>query len=160
MAKAARPGLRGAAAVTRQHDRIDLPYTPRQVFDLVADIESYPHFVPHMATARIRSRDGNALTVDQTVRLAMMHLPFTTHAVLDPPRHIHIVCQDNPWGSFVEDWRFTEGPDGGTQLDCTTEFDFRSGLLNATISRAFAAIHRTTMRAFAARAATLYGRRR
>ena len=39
-----------------------LPYTPEQLFDLVADIERYPEFLPWCVGARIRKRDGNVVT--------------------------------------------------------------------------------------------------
>ncbi len=140
-----------------KRDRLDLPYTPRQVYDLVADIESYPAFVPHIASARILRRDGNALWVAQTVRLSMLRLPFTTHAVLEPPTRIRIATSDNPWGSFRETWNFVALPEGGTELTCVTDFDFRAGLANRVAGTAFTEIHHATLRAFAARARALYG---
>jgi coenzyme Q-binding protein COQ10 len=142
--------------MTTHTDQLDLPYSPRQVFDLVADIESYPLFLPHIASAHIRERRGNEWDVDQVVRLKMLRLAFSTHALLEPPKHIRIVCNDSNLASFTEDWAFAEGPNGGTRLSCTTQFHTRSGLLNRIVDIAFADVHRTTMHAFAARARVLY----
>jgi coenzyme Q-binding protein COQ10 len=140
---------------------VDLPYTPQQVFDLVADIESYPHFLPHVAAAHILRRDGNALVVNQQVRLKMLKLPFTTRAELDPPRRISIVSAENPFGTFREEWSFTAIPSGGTRLRSCTDFVLRNGVLRVLLDTAFAELQAATLRAFTARANALYktGRR-
>jgi coenzyme Q-binding protein COQ10 len=136
--------------------QIDLPYTPQQVFDLVADIESYPRFLPHVASVHIRSRNGNILVVDQRLRFKFIDLPFTTRAVLEPPARISIVCADAPFGTFTEQWSFAAKPSGGTTLRSTTEFTLRSGLLRALLSAAFGELQVATLRAFRARARELY----
>jgi coenzyme Q-binding protein COQ10 len=134
----------------------DLPYSPQQVFDLVADIESYPKFLRHVAAARIRRRNGNALWVDQIVRFAMMRLKFSTHAVLDPPRRIHVVCNDSLFGTFDETWTFASRSSGGTRLQCHATYAFRSGLLQAALNAALSDILGTTVTAFESRAKQLY----
>lgn len=135
----------------------DLPYTPRQVFDLVADIESYPKFLSHVVSARIRQRNNNILLVDQMVQLKVLRLPFTTRAVLDPPVGIHVVCSDSMFGTFDEQWKFTAGPHGGTHLQCRTNFQFRSGLLRMALDTVLGDVTRRTIKAFEARALKLYG---
>jgi coenzyme Q-binding protein COQ10 len=138
-------------------EQTDLPYTPQQVFDLVADIESYPKFLPHVVSARIRHRNNNTLLVDQVVQLKVLRLPFTTRAVLDPPSGIHVVCSDSLFGSFDDQWHFTAGPRGGTHLQCRTTFQFRSGLLRIAFDSALGEVMRRTVQAFEARAKKLYG---
>ncbi len=69
-------------------ERCHLPYTPRQMFDLVADVEKYPEFIDWFISARIRHRDGNVQYVDQVVRYAGLRVAIATRAVLDPPPHI------------------------------------------------------------------------
>jgi coenzyme Q-binding protein COQ10 len=136
----------------------DLPYAPQQVFDLVADIENYPKFLRHVAAARIARRDGNTLWVDQVVRFKMLRLKFSTKAVLDPPWRIHIVCDESAFGTFDDEWSFTDGPASGTHLRCRTEFQFRSSLLRVAMDATLGEVLKATVLAFQSRARQLYGK--
>ena len=138
-------------------EQVDLPYTPRQVFDLVADIESYPRFVPSVISARILRRDGNTLWVNQLVRFMVLPLPIATRAVLEAPTSIHIVCDDSKVVRFSELWTFAANPSGGTKLRSATEYEFRSELMRRALDAKFNDLQRATMRAFAARCRLLYG---
>nr|WP_294504492.1 type II toxin-antitoxin system RatA family toxin [uncultured Rhodopila sp.] len=135
----------------------DLPYAPQQVFDLVADIESYPKFLHHVAAARIRRRNGNMLWVDQVVRFAMLRLHFSTRAVLEPPSRIHVVCNDSLFGTFDETWSFADAPSGGTRLECHATYELRSGLIRMVLGPALSDLLGTSVKAFQARARQIYG---
>jgi coenzyme Q-binding protein COQ10 len=134
----------------------ELPYSPQQVFDLVADIESYPKFLHHVAAARIRRRNGNTLWVDQVVRFAMLRLRFATRAVLEPVSRIHVVCDDTLFGAFDETWTFAAGPGGGTRLGCHATYELRSGLVRLALGNALQDVLGTTVKGFEARARRLY----
>jgi len=138
--------------------QVDLPYSPQQVFDLVADIESYPRFLPHVASARIRRRRGNNLWVDQLVRVKMLRLRFSTLAVLEPCSRIRVVCSDSPFGYFIEQWTFAAGPCGGTRLRCRAEFDFGPSLVSRMLAAAIGEVLNATVKGFESRAIQLYGR--
>jgi coenzyme Q-binding protein COQ10 len=139
-------------------EQADIPYAPQQVFDLVADIENYPKFLRHIASARIRHRNGNTLLVDQVVRLKMLRLRFSTRTVLDRPSRIHVVCTDSMFGTFDEQWAFAPSPSGGTHLLCRTEYRFRSDLLRMALNATLAELFKTTVEAFESRGRQLYGR--
>jgi coenzyme Q-binding protein COQ10 len=136
---------------------LDLPYTQRQVFDLVADIESYPKFLGHVASARIVRREGNHLWVDQVVQFAMLRPTFRTEADLVSPTEIHVVCKDSPLGSFDERWQFVASASGGTHLRCRTSFEFRSVVTRVALNPVLGQVLTSTMRAFRLRARQLYG---
>jgi coenzyme Q-binding protein COQ10 len=138
-------------------EQVELPYSRQQVFDLVADIESYPRFLPHLAFARIKRRKGDILWVDQQVRFKLIRLNFSTRAVLDPPSSIHVSCSDSPFGTFSDEWTFLETSSGGTRLQCHSQFEFNSGLLRSVLGLALGEILRTTVRAFERRARHLFG---
>jgi coenzyme Q-binding protein COQ10 len=138
-------------------EQIDLPFSQQQVFDLVADIETYPRFLPHVASARIRRRDGNTLWVDQVVRFKMLRLNFSTRAVLQPNSQINVVCTDSPMGTFNETWTFTANAAAGTRLQAHTDFEFRSRLVQAALSGSLGEMLKTTIRAFDRQARKRYG---
>ena len=100
------------------HAELELPYPPRQVFDLVADFESYPKFLSHVAYARILRRQDNTLFCEQVFRIGPMRFRFRTQTQLDPPHSIHVVCADSPFGSFDDRWTFGAGAHGGTRISC------------------------------------------
>ena len=60
-----------------------LPYTPEQMFDLVADVEKYPEFLPWCVATRIKSRHGDTITADMAVGYKMFREKFTSIARLD-----------------------------------------------------------------------------
>jgi coenzyme Q-binding protein COQ10 len=134
----------------------ELPYSPQQVFDLVADIERYPQFLHHVAAARIRRRNGNTVWVDQVVRFAMLRLRFSTRAVLEPASRIHVVCDDSLFGKFDETWTFDGSASGGTRLGCHAAYELRSGLVRVVLGGALQDVLDATVKAFEARARQLY----
>jgi len=67
-----------------------LPYTPEQLFDLVAQIERYPEFLPWCAAARIRSREGNAVVADLVIGFKMIRERYTSRVIIDRPRRIDV----------------------------------------------------------------------
>jgi coenzyme Q-binding protein COQ10 len=141
-------------ATHSQH--VDLPFPPAQLFALVSDIESYPLFLPHVASARILRRTGDVLLVAQSVRFKVLRLTFYTRAVFDAPRRIHVTSVDAPFGSFTEEWSFGDGTDGGTVLRSDTAFTFRSSMVRMALDATFAELQSTTMKAFEARARALF----
>ena len=52
------------------------PFTPDQLFDLVADIERYPEFLPWCVAARVRRRDGNTVWADLVIGFRMFRERF------------------------------------------------------------------------------------
>ncbi len=138
-------------------EQLDLPYPPQRIFDLVADIESYPRFLPNVASARISKRDGHTLWVEQIVRVKVLRLKFRTQAVLNPPSQIKVTCRESSFGYFNEQWDFAEGPSGSTHLQCRAEYDFRSHLLKLALNEAMRDMLAATVNAFQQRARQLYG---
>jgi coenzyme Q-binding protein COQ10 len=138
--------------------QLHLPYSPRQMFDLVADIESYPRFLPHFVFARILQREGNRLLVEQQVKFKLLRFTFRTEANFEPPHRIDIVCRDSPFGSFTDQWSFEEDPSGGTLLRCRTEVNLRPGMLRTLLPVFLEESSRKTVQAFEKRAAELYTR--
>ncbi len=140
-------------------ERRHFPYTPRQLFDLVADVEKYPEFIDWFVSARIRRRAGNVCHVDQVVRYGGLRVAFASRAVLDPPRRITVTSTDFPFRSFDQHWTFT--PDGGTgtlvQYDVAFElrFGFLHGLMALVADQR--QIASATIDMFQHRARQLYG---
>jgi coenzyme Q-binding protein COQ10 len=134
-----------------------LPYTPEQLFDLVADVEKYPEFLPWAVAARIRSRDGNVITADLVIGFKMFRERFTSKVVLDQPRRIDVSYTEGPFRYLNNHWVFEPMPGGGTCIDFFVDFEFRSAILQRLIGMLFNEAVRRMVHAFETRAKKLYG---
>jgi len=111
--------------------RRHLPYTPRQLFDVVADIEKYPEFLPWFAAVRVLRRHDGFLEVEQVMRFRMFRARFVTTARLERPRQIDIASTAWPFRSFKQSWVFSPAHDGGTEVELTMAASLRSRVAEA-----------------------------
>lgn len=95
-----------------------LPYTPEQVFDLVADAERYQDFVPGWLAALILKRTADGVEVDQVMGFGASRLEFTSHATFKRPDELHITSHGAPFRSLGIHWSFTPAEPCG----CLTRF--------------------------------------
>ena len=143
---------------THSEQRV-LPFTPEQLYELVADIESYPTFLPWCLAARIRKReDNNVLLADLVIGFKMIRERYTSRVTLTPSQQIDVAYVDGPLKHLVNRWRFTPHP-GGCLIDFHVEFEFRSRVLQSLIGALFHEAFRRMVGAFETRARALYGAR-
>ena len=127
------------------HDTTIVPFTPEQMFDLVADVEDYPHFIPWIEALRIRKQDGTSeagsLTADMVVKYKMFRESFRSEVSLDRENgRIDVAYIRGPLKTLTNQWRF-EGVPEGCQVDFKIDFEFRNILMqvaaNQLIDKAF-----------------------
>jgi coenzyme Q-binding protein COQ10 len=133
-----------------------LPYTPEQLFALVADIERYPEFLPWCVGARIRERKPDLVVADLIIGFRMFRERFTSRVALAPPRRIDVAYTDGPFRYLNNHWVFDRVP-GGCRLDFFVDFEFKSRILQRVIELLFHEAVRRMVAAFEARAQQLYG---
>lgn len=139
------------------HERTrELPYRPDQMFDLVADVERYPEFVPGYREVRIQGRNGNHLTVEQRVEMGPRTVRFTSVATLERPEHLHIRSTDSPFSELEVDWRFL-GTDEGTRVAFRAGYDWTPPVFGSVLERWFRDHSDRILEAFIVRAHTVYG---
>jgi coenzyme Q-binding protein COQ10 len=136
-----------------------LPWTPEELFDLVADVGSYPQFLPWVAATRIRERSETLLVADMSVGFRAIRETFTSRVTLDRPRHIHVDYVSGPLKHLMNDWRFEPAGDGATRIDFSVDFAFRSKLFERLAGAVFHEAFRRMVASFEARARKLYGSR-
>jgi len=135
-----------------------LGYRPEQMFDLVADVERYPEFLPWCIGARIRERSETLLVADLIIGFKMIRERFTSRVDLDRPNlAIDVTYADGPFKHLSNRWRFERTPDGGCVIDFYVEFEFRSVVLQKLIGVLFHEAVKRMVAAFEARARVLYG---
>ena len=133
-----------------------LPYPPQKLFDLVADIESYPEFVPWCVGARIFKREGDTVFADLMVGFKMIREKFTSKVTLRRPGEIDVEYLDGPFRYLKNTWIFNEA-EGGCRIDFYIEFEFRSRILKKIMQPLFHEAVARMVATFEKRAAVLYG---
>jgi coenzyme Q-binding protein COQ10 len=136
-----------------------------QMFDLVADVERYPEFVPLCTALRVRSRrqerDGReTLVADMTVGYKIIRERFTSRVALDRPRlKVLVDYIDGPFSRLENVWTFRDEPEGeASRIGFFIDYEFRSRTLAALMGSMFDAAFRKFARAFEDRADKVYGR--
>ena len=133
-----------------------LPYSPDRLFDLAADVERYPEFLPWWAAARIQKRDGNVYYTDQVVRFAMLRQRFASRTVLHRPERIHVSSTDGPVRKLSLTWSFDPLLENGCQVSLAVDLELRSQVMQNVFARAMLGTIEPIMTAFEARARTLF----
>lgn len=138
-------------------ERRPLPYTPEQLFDLVADVARYPEFLPWCVATRIRSQTETEMVADMIIGFKMFRESFTSRVALNKPNTIDVSYENGPFKYLKNHWIFEPEKDGCV-IDFSVDFEFKSRLLEKAIGAVFQeAVHRMVS-AFVTRADALYGR--
>jgi coenzyme Q-binding protein COQ10 len=138
-----------------------LPYTARQMYDLVADVASYPEFLPWCAAARIRETtqvdDHVVMEADLVISFKVFRERFGRRVTLWPEQmKIDTAYIDGPFRHMESTWRFADA-DGGCEVRFDVDFVFRNRVLQSVIGVVFNDAMQRVVRAFERRAAKLYG---
>ena len=143
-------------------ERRVLPYSQQQLYDLVADVERYPEFLPWCVGTRIRERRDNLIVADVMVGFRMFRERFTSRVTLLPedpegPR-IDAAYADGPFKYLTNHWIFHSHP-VGCEIDFYVDFEFRSRLLQKAIEMLFNEAVKRMVHSFEQRAHEMYGRK-
>lgn len=140
-----------------------LPYSPEQLYDLVADIGQYPDFLPWCRGARVGERLGDELTADLIVGNRFFRETFTSRVTFSEdaaPMRIDVEYIKGPMRHMENHWVFakaSEGEGAGTQLEFHVAFEFSSLILEKMMGAFFDEASRRMISAFETRAAQLHG---
>ncbi|WP_225030381.1 type II toxin-antitoxin system RatA family toxin [Xinfangfangia pollutisoli] len=155
------------------HETKRLPYTAREMYDLVADVARYPEFLPWNAAARIRSRKpiegGEVMEADLVISFKVFRERFGSRVTLLPAEaRILTEYLDGPFKYMKSTWAFRDlpaeaeagvGAGGGCEVEFFVDFEFRNAILQGIIGLVFNDAMQRIVRAFERRAAQLYGAR-
>jgi coenzyme Q-binding protein COQ10 len=133
------------------------------MFDLVADVERYPEFLPLCEALRIKSRSGTSerpvLIADMTCGYGRVRETFTSRVTLDrsaTPPTILVEYLDGPFRRLENRWRFIDRP-GGSTVDFFIDYEFKSMVLQLLMGAMFDRAFQKFAEAFESRAEVTYG---
>ncbi len=133
-----------------------------EMFDLVADVERYPEFVPLCQSLKVRKRmqvaGKDAVIADMTVAYKMIRETFTSRVTLDRPNlEILVEYLEGPFRRLNNRWNFHPVEDRVCDVDFFIDYEFRSRTLGLLMGAVFDAAFRRFSAAFERRADQVYG---
>lgn len=135
-----------------------LPFTEQQLYDLVADIESYPKFIPWCEGARILEKRGDVVLADLIIHFKGVNGKYTSRVIFDKNQYeISVELAQGPFHHLYQGWKFTKKPQG-TLVEFDIDFKLRSFVLDKIMNMVFDDACMQMMDAFEKRAGELYGR--
>lgn len=135
-----------------------------QMFDLVADIERYPEFVPLCKSMRIRQRtakpDGTEIVVaDMSVSFNLVREAFTSRVTLDRPNlKIFVEYLQGPFSNLENRWSFEAKSDADCDVGFFLNYEFKSRMLAMLMGTMFDTAFQRFAAAFEKRADAIYGK--
>ena len=134
-----------------------LPYTPEQLFDMVADVTRYDEFLPWVVAVRVRSSSEKETVADLVVGFNAFKERFTSRVTKKRPGHICVDYVEGPLKYLKNEWQFVLAPQGGTNVHFSVDFAFKSRIFEALAGQMFDRALRRMTGAFEKRAEQLYG---
>jgi coenzyme Q-binding protein COQ10 len=133
-----------------------LPYTPEQMFDLVADVARYPEFLPWVSAMRVRAASDTQVVADMIVGFKGLRETFTSRVEKRRAEAIHVDYVDGPLKHLSNDWKFRPDGQGGCTVEFCVDFAFKNRVFEMLAGQVFDRALRKMIGAFEERAAKLY----
>ena len=106
-----------------------LPYACEQMFDLVADIQRYPEFLPAWQEVKIIAQTDSYVHVSQTLGFPLLTQTFLSTARLERPSRLNIRSSDGPFHNLNIIWQFLPREDEHCEVVLEVRADLKSHLL-------------------------------
>lgn len=140
-----------------------LGYTPQQLFDLIAEVERYPEFLPlwrevHVDKNTSKNTNSSVYFTDQIIQLGPFNKRFRTKTVLEPFTSIHVNSSDALFRQFSIDWLFRPEGDNGCKIEFSLDCVATSVFLRPVFDIALMESARSIVSTFENRARSLYDR--
>lgn len=135
-----------------------LPYRRDQFFDLVADVESYPEFLPLWRFANIYRREGDVYYTDQQIGLGLwISQRFRSRTKIKRPTDIEVTSDEAIFDNFRIAWHFESPSEDSCSVEFELSCDARSPVISQVMDMMLLEAAQTMIEAFEARARKIYG---
>lgn len=136
-----------------------VPYTAKEMFALVSDIEAYPDFLPWCTQASVLSHRHDEVRASVSFSVGGMSRSFATRNYLQVNKMIEMQLVEGPFSSLHGCWQFDSLGDAGCKISLHLEYDFSSRMLGMVVGPVFNQISNTMVDSFQQRAVEVYGER-
>jgi ribosome-associated toxin RatA of RatAB toxin-antitoxin module len=136
-----------------------VPYSAAEMYALVADIPSYPQFLPWCGGARVLSRDEDMVVAAVDIAYGGAHKTFTTRNFMQQDKMLEIELVEGPFSHLHGYWRFEVLEPQACKVSLDLDFEVASRLLAMALNPVFTGIANQLVDSFAQRARVIYGAR-
>ncbi len=134
-----------------------VPHSASQMFDLVADVEKYPQFMPWCGGSTVSSKDSHGMQASITISLAGFKQVFTTRNTHHYPFCIELQLVDGPFSYLNGKWEFISLSDDACKVLFTLSYAFSNHTLETLVGPIFNRIASSFIDSFTQRALICYG---
>ncbi|MES2148882.1 MAG: type II toxin-antitoxin system RatA family toxin [Pseudomonadota bacterium] len=139
------------------HKTVFLGFSAEQMFELVANVDEYPKFLPWCGSAKVIEETPQSLVACMGIHFHGVSQSFTTRNVNTPPSKITMTLVDGPFKSMDGTWHFKALRDDACKVEFDLHYEFSSVLLEQLIGPVFGVIANSMVDSFCKRAETVYG---
>lgn len=143
--------------MTKHVEKRNLPYTPEQLFALVAEVDKYQDFLPWCQSSVIKRREGNVFYADLVIGYKRIRETFGSRVTLKEPDRIDVEYLSGPMKYLKNYWQFIREKDGSCTIDFYVDFEFKNIILQNLMGVFFNELIRRMVSAFEQRAKQIYG---
>lgn len=137
------------------HQQKILPYSAKQMYDLVNDVAKYPEFLPFCTEAQILCASEKELSAVLHIQKGPLQICFSTQNKLSPFDQIDMTLLDGPFQYLHGNWVF-KGEDKSCEINLTLDFEMKSTLLKLTLGPLFSSLAHNMVNVFSKRAEQIY----
>jgi ribosome-associated toxin RatA of RatAB toxin-antitoxin module len=134
-----------------------VPHSASQMFDLVADVEKYPQFMPWCGGATVSAREEKGMQASITISLAGIKQTFTTQNTHQYPHCIVLQLVDGPFSALTGKWEFISLAEDACKVLFTLNYAFSNRALETLVGPIFNRIATSFIDSFTQRAQVCYG---
>lgn len=145
--------------MTAIHRSALVSYSAHEMFDLVADIPSYPRFLPWCGGARVLTREDDAVTASIDIAYHGVHRTFTTRNLLQRDKMMEIRLLDGPFSYLQGFWSFAALGEQASKITLDLEFEVANRVVATVLTPVFSSVANQMVDSFHRRARALYGER-
>jgi coenzyme Q-binding protein COQ10 len=143
--------------MTAIHRSAIVPYSAHQMFNLVADIPSYPKFLPWCGGARIISAQGDEVIAAIDIAYSGVHKTFSTRNLLQHGKMMEIRLLEGPFSYLQGFWQFKALDEHSSKISLDLEFEVANKIVSLALTPVFSNIANQLVDRFHRRAVELYG---
>lgn len=136
-----------------------VPYTARQMFELVNSIEEYPRFLPWCRTSEILRQNEQEIEARLEIAWSGIHKSFTTKNILHPFEKMEMILVEGPFKHLEGRWSFIPLGEEGCKVHLDLEFELSGNFTDKIFQPIFNHITNSLVEAFCKRAVEIYGPR-
>jgi ribosome-associated toxin RatA of RatAB toxin-antitoxin module len=136
---------------------IELPQSPREIYDLVVDFEAYPEFLSWCRSAEVTNAGDEEIEARIEIAKGGVSESFTTLNRVQPGKLVEMRLVEGPFKHLEAFWRFDEIEDGGCRLSFEMDYQFSNRILGVTVGPVFTRIAKSLVADIGDRAKAVYG---